>query len=161
MHRTSTEQLEALTLTRSRLPTASRPQAGDAMTTFVLPPPGINKNIIPSPRSQLLYWPTRQIFHNVGSSNWASCQSQAPQVVSVLQSGRAARVGLEGSLCTWEPGLYSGAWRQSGSRRFLRAEKRGHGNLSASWRQPSTEGVKTSQHVWLLMIATHQGPGEY
>ena len=24
----------------------------------------------------------------------------------------------------------------------------------------STEGVKASQHVWLLMIATHQGPDE-
>lgn len=24
----------------------------------------------------------------------------------------------------------------------------------------STEGVKASQHVWRLMIATHQGPGE-
>lgn len=79
----------------------------------------------------------------------------------MLQSGGAARVGLEGSFCTWAAVLYSGAWRQSGSRRFRRAEKRGHGNLSASWRQPGTEGVKTSQHVWLLMIATHQGPGEY
>lgn len=79
----------------------------------------------------------------------------------MLQSGRAARVGLEDSLCLWEAALSSGAWRQGGSRCFLRAERRGQGDLAASWRQPSIEGVKTSQHVWLLMIATHQGPGEY
>lgn len=38
---------------------------------------------------------------------------------------------------------------------------RGDRSPPASWRQPSAEGVKASQHVWLLMIVTHQGPGEY
>lgn len=43
--------------------------------------------------------------------------------------------------------------------------------LSRSWEEglglairqleaASTEGVKASPHVWLLMIATHQGPDE-
>lgn len=79
----------------------------------------------------------------------------------MLQSGGAAGVGLEGSLCTWEAVHYSGAWRQGESRHFLRVGKRGPGSPPASWRQPSAEGVKASQHVWLLMIVTHQGPGEY
>lgn len=81
---------------RKPLPLTSHLRAWDAKTTFVLPPPGVNKNIMPSPRSWLLHWPARQIFHNVGSSNWAPCQSQAPQVASALQSGGAAWVGLEG-----------------------------------------------------------------
>lgn len=79
----------------------------------------------------------------------------------MLQSGGVARVGLEGSLCTWEATHYSGTWHQGESRRFLGAGKRAQGSPSASWRQLSAEGVKASQHVWLLMIATHQGPGEY
>lgn len=53
---------------------------------------------MPFPGSRLLYWPARQVFHNVGSFNWASCQSRVPQVASVLQSGGAAWVGLAAPL---------------------------------------------------------------
>lgn len=92
----------------------------------VLPPAGINKNIIPSPRSWLLYWSARQIFHNVGSSNWAPCQSPAPQVASELQSGGATGVGLEGSRSP-HGRHYSGGWHRDGSCRFAQGWEEGTG----------------------------------
>lgn len=135
-----------------------RPRLGVAPTTFVPPPPGINKNTMPFPGSRLLYWPARQVFHNVGSFNWASCQSRVPQVASVLQSGGAAWVGLAAPLSAGGEARHcSGGWQQGGSGHFLGAGQRGPGHPSASLRQPSAEGVKASQPVWLLMIATHLG----
>lgn len=98
----------------------------------------------------------------MGSSNWASCQSPAPQVASERQSGGAAGVGLEGSPAHGRQRLLRCvAWQRGGSRHFLGAGERGQGGPPASWSRPSAEGVKASQHVWLLMIATPQGPGEY
>lgn len=56
----------------------------------------------------------------------------------------------------------SGAWRGSGEVGAATSSGlgRGQGGPPASWSRPSAEGVKASQHVWLLMIATPQGPGE-
>lgn len=78
----------------------------------------------------------------------------------MLQSGGVAWVGREGSAHHMGG---SGITQVDGSKVGVSASSglgRGDGLSISQLEAASTEGVKASQHVWRLMIATHQGPGE-
>lgn len=75
----------------------------------------------------------------------------------MLQLGEEAWVGLPAlALLKGGSSIIEGRWQPAKSCHSLRAWQRGQDSPAAGSWQPSREGVKASQHVWLLMIAIHR-----